>query len=67
MFNKVWWIKRSKVLQRNHRFQEPYNVKYFKGTKRLKSLQVKETYLEPKRASTWSLFVNILSGLLFLQ
>ena len=53
MLNNVWCIKRSKVLQRNHRFQESYNLKYFKEIKRLKSLQVKaEAYLEPKRVST---------------
>ena len=50
-------IKRSKELQRNHRFQESYNVKNFKEIKRLKRLQVKaEAYLEPKPASTVELF-----------
>ena len=39
------------------RFQESYNVKYFKEAKRLKTLQVKaETYLEPKGASIMKLF-----------
>ena len=31
-----------------NRFQESYNVKYFKVIKRLKSLQKAETYLELK-------------------
>ena len=31
-----------------NRFQESYNVKYFKVIKRLKSLQKTETYLELK-------------------
>ena len=29
-------LKEVKSFQRNNRFQEPYNVKYFKGTKCLK-------------------------------
>ena len=33
--------------------------------KHLKSLQKAEAYLEPRRASRWSFFVNILHGLLF--
>ena len=54
MFNNVWWIKRSKALQRNHKFQESYNVKTKES---LKSLQVKpEAYLEPTPASTMELF-----------
>ena len=32
------------------------NVKYFKGIKRLKSLQKAEAYLETKRISTMELF-----------
>ena len=36
--------------------QESYNVKYFKVTKRLKSLQKTEAYLGPKRASVMELF-----------
>ena len=39
-----------------NRFQESYNVKYFKEIKRLKSLQKAEAYLEPKWASTMELF-----------
>ena len=39
-----------------NRFQESYNVKYFKVIKRLKSLQKGEAYLEPKRASMMELF-----------
>ena len=31
-------------------------IKYFKETKRLKSLQKTEGYLEPKQASTMELF-----------
>ena len=39
-----------------NRFQESYNVKYFKVIKRLKRLQKAEAYLEPKRASMMELF-----------
>ena len=39
-----------------NRFQESYNVKYFKVIKRLKSLQKAEVYLEPKQASMVELF-----------
>ena len=59
--------KRSKVLYRNNRFQESYNVKYFKERKHLKSLQKAEAYLEPKQTSTMVLLVNIPNGLLFSQ
>ena len=41
-------------------------LKYFKEI-RLKRLQKAEAYLEPKRASTIELFVNLLKDLLFLQ
>ena len=41
----------SKVPNRNNRFQEPYDVKYFNEIKRLRSLQKAEAYLEPKQAS----------------
>ena len=42
--------------------------KLLKKIKGLKSLQVKaEAYLEPKRASTMELFVNIVNGLILLQ
>ena len=45
-------LKELKYFNRNNRFQESYNVKYFKEIKRLKSLQVKtEVHLEPKRGS----------------
>ena len=37
--------------------QESY-VKYFKETKRLKSLQKADAYLEPNRASTMELFLE---------
>ena len=52
----VWWIERSKLLSRNSRFEECYNIKYFKEIKYLKSLQNAEAYLEPKRASAMKLF-----------
>ena len=40
----------------NNRFQESYDVKYFKEIKRLKSLQKAEAYLEPKQTSMIELF-----------
>ena len=49
-----------------NRFQESYNVKYFKVIKRLKSLQKAESYLEPKRASMMGLFYEH-NNLLFSQ
>ena len=39
-----------------NRFQESYNVKYFKVIKRLKSLQKAEAYLKPKQTSMMELF-----------
>ena len=54
MFDELKEVKYFK--KNNNRFQEFYNVKYFKEIKRLKSLQKKEAYLEPKRASTMQLF-----------
>ena len=54
MFDELKEVK--KVLQRNNRFQGPYNVKYFKEIYRLKSPQKAEAYLEPKQASTMELF-----------
>ena len=54
MFDELKEVK--KVLQRNNRFQGPYNVKYFKEINRLKSPQKAEAYLEPKQASTMELF-----------
>ena len=54
MFDELKEVK--KVLWRNNRFQESYNVKYFKEIKRLKSLQKAEAYLEPKQASMMELF-----------
>ena len=65
MFDELKDVR--KVLQRNNRFQESYNVKYFKEIKRLKSPQKAEAYLEPKQASSMELFMNILKCLLFLQ
>ena len=58
-------LKEAKYFKRNSRFQERYNVNYFKERNRLKSLQKAEAYLEAKQASTMELFVNILNGLLF--
>ena len=49
MFDKLKEVK-------YFRFQESYNVKYFKEIKRLKSLQIAEAYFEPKRVSTMDLF-----------
>ena len=46
----------SKVLGKNNRFHESYNVKCFKEIKRFKSLQKAKAYLEPKQASTMELF-----------
>ena len=37
-------------------FKESYNVKFFKETKRLKSLQKAEANLEPKQAFVMELF-----------
>ena len=54
MFDQLKEVK--KVLKRNNRFQESYNVKYFKEIKRLKSPQKAEAYSEPKQASTMELF-----------
>ena len=39
-----------------NRFQESYNIKYFKAIKRLKSLQKAEAYLAPKPAFMMELF-----------
>ena len=47
-------------------FDELKEVKYFKEIADFKSV-FQEAYLEPKRASTMELFVNILYGLLFSQ
>ena len=42
-------LKEVKYVTRSNRFQEFFNVKYFKEIKRLKSLQVKAvSCLEPK-------------------
>ena len=49
-------LKEVKYLNRNNRFQESYDVKYFKTIKRLKRLQKVEAYLEPKKASMMELF-----------
>ena len=50
MFNSIFnELIERKYFTRNNRFQESFNVKYFKKIKRLKSLQVKAvSYLEPK-------------------
>ena len=61
-------LKEVKDFTKNNRFQESFNVKFFKEMKRLKSLQLKAvSYLEPKRASMMERFVNILNCLLFPQ
>ena len=52
----------------NCMFDELTEVKYFKGMKSLKSLQVKaEAYLEPKQASMMKLYVKIFHDLISLQ
>ena len=58
MFNSVFdELKEVRYFTRNNRFQEPFNVKYFKEIRSLKSLQVKAVpYLQPKRASIIELF-----------
>ena len=45
MFNSMFDELKEKVPYRNNRFQEPYDVKYFKEIKPLKSLQKAEAYL----------------------
>ena len=45
----------------------PYNIKYCKEIKRLKSLRKAEVHLEPRRASAMEIFGKILNDLLFLQ
>ena len=69
MFSSIFdELKEVKDFTKNNRFQESFNVKFFKEMKRLKSLQLKAvSYLEPKRASMMELFVNILNCLLFPQ
>ena len=54
MFDELKDVR--KVLQRNNRFQESYNVKYFKEIKCLKSPQKAEAYLEPKQAFSMEFF-----------
>ena len=54
MFDELKELKYFKI----NRFQEYYDVKYFKEIKRLRSLQKAERYLEPKRASTMELFLK---------
>ena len=55
MFDELEEVKISDRL--NDRFQESYNIKYFKEIKRLKNLEVKaEAYLGPKQASMMELF-----------
>ena len=54
MFDELKQVR--KVLWRNNRFQESYNVKYFKEIKRLKSPQKADAYSKPKQASTMELF-----------
>ena len=54
MFDELKEVK--KLLWRNNRFQESYNVKHVKELKRLKSPQKAEAYLKSKQASTMELF-----------
>ena len=54
MFDELKEVKHFKEIP--NRFQESYNAKYFKGIKRLKSLQKAEACLEPKRASAMEAF-----------
>ena len=58
MFNSIFdELIEGKYFSRNSRFQESFNVKYFKEIKRLKGLQVKAVpYLEPKRTFVIELF-----------
>ena len=66
MFNSIIdELKEVNDLKRNNRFQESYNVKYFKEIKCLESLLKAEVYLEPKRISAMELFLNILNGYYF--
>ena len=60
---KKYFSKNNKI----ERFHKPYNEKSFKKIRCLKSLQKAEAYLEPTRASTMELFVNILNGFIFSQ
>ena len=48
----------KKVLWRNSKFEESYNVKCFKEINHLKSPQKGEAYLEPKQTSTIELFYD---------
>ena len=65
MFNSMFdELKEEKYFKEINRFQKSYNLKYLKEIKRLKSPQKAEAYLEPKKASTMELFMNILKGLL---
>ena len=58
-------LKEAKCFKEINRFQESFNVKYYRERKPLDSLQKAGAYLEPKRASPMELFVNILNDLLF--
>ena len=58
MFNSIFdELIEGKYFTRSNRFQESFNVKYFKEIKLMKSLQVKAvSYLESERASVIELF-----------
>ena len=57
MFNSMFdELKEVWTTLKNNRFQDSYNVKYFKEIKRLKSLQKAEAYLELKRVSAMEIF-----------
>ena len=56
MFDELKEVMYFRFQEQFNRFQESYNVKYFKEIKRLKSLQKAEAYLEPKQVSMMELF-----------
>ena len=60
MFNELKEVKYLKEID-----FKSLNVKYFKETQLLKSLQKAEAYLEPKQTYTMEFFVEILNGILF--
>ena len=67
MFEELKEVKYWHNKGRNNKFQESYNVKYFKEIKYLKSLQKAEVCLEPKQISVMELFCEYTQGVLFLQ
>ena len=55
VFQLDFLTREFQIPLKNNRFQESYNVKYFKEIKRLKSLPKAEAYLEPNQASMMEL------------